>query len=332
MIVRNIDEEDFKRLELLTKKLYNKNVIIFLKSLILIIILFGVILFIAEISKSGLPLLCFFVVSISSLIIMIVDSIYVTIDRKNSLIRESLDKKNYVIRILDLDNITIGTISRIDKSIWSKEQLIDKNDIKKYLRKGILNGKYDEQKQEYIPIKLIKKRRKMKERGYVNFRGQWMKKKTKRNIIKKEKKEERKREEKRKKIKKKEIELGLNNNFVNFSPYEFEEKIAKLFRKMGYNARTTQASGDFGIDVIAVKDGKKIGIQVKRYNQNNTVGVKPVMNTIGALSYYDADRAIFITSSSFTRAAEKFGERCDEIELWNGYILKSKFREYYLDK
>ena len=52
----------------------------------------------------------------------------------------------------------------------------------------------------------------------------------------------------------KEARIGINENFSNLSPYEFEHFTAKLLREMGYSTKVTQKSGDYGIDIIAKKD------------------------------------------------------------------------------
>jgi len=47
---------------------------------------------------------------------------------------------------------------------------------------------------------------------------------------------------------------------------EFEKFLALLFSKIGYSTELTKVSGDQGIDIIAEKNGKKIGIQAKYHS------------------------------------------------------------------
>lgn len=49
----------------------------------------------------------------------------------------------------------------------------------------------------------------------------------------------------------KELDIGLSNNFADYTPREFEKFVCDLFRNMGYNVELTPASGDYGIDVVA---------------------------------------------------------------------------------
>lgn len=100
-------------------------------------------------------------------------------------------------------------------------------------------------------------------------------------------------------------EAILNSNISQIdklNPYDFEEWVARLMRLLGHNAKTTKKSGDYGLDVIAEKDYKKIGIQVKKFNQ--PVGIKAVQEVLSGITYYDCSEGWVITSAnSFTNAA-----------------------------
>lgn len=45
---------------------------------------------------------------------------------------------------------------------------------------------------------------------------------------------------------------------------EFEEFLKLLFDDLGYKARVTKASGDYGADLVLNKDGKTIVVQAKK--------------------------------------------------------------------
>ena len=112
-------------------------------------------------------------------------------------------------------------------------------------------------------------------------------------------------------------------------PYQFEEEIANLFKKMGYDAHVTAKSGDYGIDVIARKDKDVIAIQVKLFNYGNNVGNTYVQKLLGSmqLSTLKANKSILITSSDFTIQANEQAKAAP-IELWNGDYIKSIFASY----
>ncbi len=71
------------------------------------------------------------------------------------------------------------------------------------------------------------------------------------------------------------------NDIDLMSGREFEEFIGTLFSNMGYTVEVTKASGDQGIDIIAIRDGIKIGIQTKCYG--GVVSNKAVQEVVGAI-------------------------------------------------
>ncbi len=168
-----------------------------------------------------------------------------------------------------------------------------------------------------------KKKKEMNKKGYGMYKGEWIPLGEKEEKIKKKKIPD---------IKStiRENELELENNFEKYDPFEFEEKISELFSKMGFNTRTTKGVGDYGIDVIAEDSTDKTVIQVKKYSRGNKVGIEEVQRTIGAVDFFDADRAILITTSSFTSSARRVGRNSNKIELWNSVDLEERFTEYYL--
>lgn len=83
---------------------------------------------------------------------------------------------------------------------------------------------------------------------------------------------------------------------------QFEEYIAGLFSSLGYqNVLQTNVSGDFGVDVLAEKDGVRYGIQCKRYA--NSVGVGAIQEINTGLNHWNCQRGIVVTNSRFTRSA-----------------------------
>jgi restriction endonuclease Mrr len=60
------------------------------------------------------------------------------------------------------------------------------------------------------------------------------------------------------------------------TPRRFEELVAELYRRRGFEARLTPASGDEGVDVYVVRNdemGRTLWVvQAKRYAAHNKVG------------------------------------------------------------
>ena len=102
---------------------------------------------------------------------------------------------------------------------------------------------------------------------------------------------------------------------------EFEKLIAKLFRKMGYDAEVTKTSGDQGIDVLATKNGFKYGIQAKCYSAQ--VGNSAIQEATAGKAYYSFNKVIVVTNNYFTKSAIKLAE-ANGVILWDRKILTEK--------
>ena len=83
-------------------------------------------------------------------------------------------------------------------------------------------------------------------------------------------------------------------------------------------------SGDQGVDVIAERDGIKIGIQAKCYSE--PVGNAAVQEVIAGISYYKLDKGFVVTNSTFTTAAKRLAEETHVI-LWDRSVLTEKCKE-----
>jgi len=129
----------------------------------------------------------------------------------------------------------------------------------------------------------------------------------------------------------KELKVGLDNNFKNMSPFQFEEFIAKLFRAMGYQTEVTKKTGDYGIDVIAKKGNDILAIQCKKYHEDNPVGNRDVQRLLGAmrLKGIKANHSVLITTSHFTVQAKEQAED-NAIELWDKHLLHEMVRKYLM--
>ena len=85
---------------------------------------------------------------------------------------------------------------------------------------------------------------------------------------------------------------------------EFEKYVAELLRFQGYKTRMTPRSGDYGVDIIASKDGVKTAVQIKRYSKK--LDQKPIREAVTgmAVRQYGCTKAMVVTNSTFTKTAE----------------------------
>jgi hypothetical protein len=83
---------------------------------------------------------------------------------------------------------------------------------------------------------------------------------------------------------------------------EYERFCADLLSKNGWQTRVTKASGDQGVDIIAHYDGLRVVFQCKFYT--SPVGNKAVQEVVAARIHEQADLAVVISNTTYTKSAE----------------------------
>lgn len=90
--------------------------------------------------------------------------------------------------------------------------------------------------------------------------------------------------------------------------HQYEQKCAQYLREQGYtNVTVTRGSGDQGVDITAMKDGKKYAIQCKYYEGN--VGNKAIQEVYAGAAFYNCSVAMVITNSFFTKSAKELAKK-----------------------
>lgn len=102
---------------------------------------------------------------------------------------------------------------------------------------------------------------------------------------------------------------------------DFEHYCADLLVANGFvEVEVTQGSGDYGVDILAEKDGVTYAIQCKRYN--NLVGVKAVQEAYAGRDFYDRMVGCVLTNQYFTKPAAEAARKL-KILLWDRDFLQS---------
>lgn len=107
--------------------------------------------------------------------------------------------------------------------------------------------------------------------------------------------------------------------------HEFEYYCADLLRKRGFQGvEVTKGSGDYGIDILAERDGVTYAIQCKCYG--DSVGVKAVQEAYAGRDYYDCMVGAVLTNQYFTGPAVEAAKKL-KILLWDRGYLESMEEE-----
>ncbi len=109
--------------------------------------------------------------------------------------------------------------------------------------------------------------------------------------------------------------------FDDMEGREFETYCAELLEAKGFeNVETTPPSHDYGIDIIADRDGISYAIQCKCYS--DSVGIRSVQEAYAGKDYYGSMIAVVMTNQDFTKSAREFAEKLNVV-LWDGdYVMK----------
>ncbi len=116
-----------------------------------------------------------------------------------------------------------------------------------------------------------------------------------------------------------------SDSFEDMEGHEFERFCANLLKQKGFiDVEVTKGSGDYGIDILAEKDGVTYAIQCKRYTA--PVGVKAVQEAYAGRDYYDRMVGAVMTNQYFTTPAVEAAKKL-KILLWDGGYVESMMEE-----
>ena len=102
---------------------------------------------------------------------------------------------------------------------------------------------------------------------------------------------------------------------------DFEYYCADLLAADGFvDVKVTRSSGDYGVDILAEKDGVTYAIQCKRYT--GLVGVKAVQEAYAGRDYYDRMVGAVLTNQYFTKPAVQAARKL-KILLWDRDYLQA---------
>ena len=90
------------------------------------------------------------------------------------------------------------------------------------------------------------------------------------------------------------------------SGVEFEHYVAAVLRGRGYDIEFTRATGDFGVDLIATRDGVRTAVQCKR--QARVVNGAAIQQVVAGAAVHDCTATMVVSNHRYTRAAEQLAE------------------------
>jgi len=92
--------------------------------------------------------------------------------------------------------------------------------------------------------------------------------------------------------------------WFSLTGHEFENQLALLYRRLGYEAAVTRGSGDEGVDIRLSKGNEKMIVQCKAHKR--PMGPGAVRELYGTLLHEEADIAIIVSLGGFTAGASSW--------------------------
>lgn len=102
--------------------------------------------------------------------------------------------------------------------------------------------------------------------------------------------------------------------------HEFEYYCADLLKNHGFQeVEVTKGSGDYGVDILAQREGITYAVQCKRYDV--PVGVHAIQEAYAGRDYYDRMVGVVMTNQYFTAPAVQVAQKL-KILMWDRDYLE----------
>ena len=111
---------------------------------------------------------------------------------------------------------------------------------------------------------------------------------------------------------------------------DFEYFVADLWERQGWTCEVSQKSRDKSLDVLAEKEQpyhQRHAIQAKRYKAGNNVGGPKISEYASLRDQFDADAALVVATSGYTRDARERAETL-KVKLIDGNDLVDMIEEH----
>lgn len=102
--------------------------------------------------------------------------------------------------------------------------------------------------------------------------------------------------------------------------FQFEEFCSMLFSLNGIKNDVTSKTGDGGKDLILRTKEGKIYVECKHYAPNNAISSPLIIKLIGSCSMDNIDKALFITTSYYSKDAIDTMDNSQNVEIKRFYL------------
>ncbi len=98
--------------------------------------------------------------------------------------------------------------------------------------------------------------------------------------------------------------LTQSTFWISLSPKQFELAVAKIFNKMGYEAKVTDYVGDMGVDIWVTKNKVQYPVQCKAHK--NRISPGAARELYGTMISFGSKKGFLVSRSGFTKGVYEF--------------------------
>lgn len=122
------------------------------------------------------------------------------------------------------------------------------------------------------------------------------------------------------------VQIKKESFWKNLSGHEFEDEVAALYRRQGYNAKVSKQGGDGGVDIVLEKNGERIAVQCKAHK--NPVSPAVIRDLYGTMISKNYHKGLLVSLNGFTSGTKSFaaGKPIQLIELKDLIKMTDSFR------
>lgn len=102
--------------------------------------------------------------------------------------------------------------------------------------------------------------------------------------------------------------------------HDYELACVETLRKGGWHATLTSRTNDQGVDVLAVRVGRKVAIQCKNYRA--PVGNAAVQEVHAGAAYYEAEFSVVVSPSGYTSSARQLAQKLRVLLIDSSELIK----------
>ena len=99
-------------------------------------------------------------------------------------------------------------------------------------------------------------------------------------------------------------EMARLDFWMSLTGHQFEDAVAAVFRRAGYDAKVSKHGGDGGVDIVLQKEGKRIAVQCKAHK--TPIGPSVARDLLGTMAPFGFDEGIIASRSGFTGGVYEF--------------------------